>query len=414
MTITSTSNHAQRLTVQIALGFFLMAAILGTLMRYIYLWEVPFLDYKNILHAHSHTAMLGWGFTVLAGALVFILLPNRISLKVYRNALLGNLIGGVGMFFAFLYQGYGAVSIAFSTLHLLVAYYFAWHFLKDIKKLPQTIAVKFAKWAIFWMVISTMGLWAIAPVSMFLGKLHPLYFMSIQFFLHLQFNGWFTYGILALLFKYSEDKNRAVRLPKGTFGIMQISLLLTYTLSVTWSTPEDFLFYLNSAGVILQIIAFLLLAKGFYKSLYFSLKTVRLPSRLLLLGLLSLAFKVIVQGAVALPFIAKVSYTIRNFVIGFIHLSMLGAFSLCIFALLLHRGLVPNTTLATAGYRLLVLGFILTEAILFVQGILLWAQQGFLPYYHLTIFGATLLLPIALIFIFIASLVPQKNKLIHI
>lgn len=409
MTTAATMNFTQRRMAQIATGFFLLAAILGTLMRYIYLWEVPFLDYKNILHAHSHIAMLGWGFTALAGGFVFIVLPNEIISKVYKNAFWVNLIAGLGMFFAFLYQGHGAVSIAFSTLHLLVAYYFAWHFLRDLRILPSTNAVKFAKWAVYWMVISTLGLWAIAPVSALFGKLHPLYFSSIQFFLHFQFNGWFTYGVLALLFKCSEDKGQAIQLPKGTFGILQLSLLLTYALSITWSTPENILFYLNSAGVILQIIAFLLLAKGYSKSVDFFLTEDRLSGWLLRLGLLSLAFKIVVQGAVALPFIAKISYTIRNFVIGFIHLSMLGAFSLSVIALLLSRGFLPKSTLATTGYRLLALGFLLTEAILFIQGILLWAEKGFWPYYHVILLGTTALLPFALLLIFTTSFKTENN-----
>lgn len=412
MTTTNYSrNFAQRRMTQIAIAFFLLAAILGTMMRYIYLYEIPFLEYKNVLHAHSHTAMLGWGFTVLAGAFVFILLPAKMVRKVYSIAFWGNVTAGAAMFFAFLYQGYGAVSIAFSTLHLVVAYYFAWHFLKELKTLPPTNASKFALWAVYWMLISTLGLWAIAPVSSLLGKLHPLYFASIQFFLHFQFNGWFTYGILALLFRYSEDRGRAIQLPKGTFGILQLSLLLTYTLSITWSTPEDILFYLNSMGVVLQIIAFVLLAKGFAKRVDFSIIEGRLAAWLLRLGLMSLAFKVIIQGAVALPFIAKVSYTIRNFVIGFIHLSMLGAFSLSVIALLLSRGLLPTSNSAATGYRLLALGFILTEAILFIQGILLWAEKGFLPYYHTMLLGATALLPMALFIIFYHISQEQKTSL---
>lgn len=409
-----TFKKAHRFTAQVAIGFFLLAAILGALMRFIYLQEVPFLDYKNVLHAHSHTAMLGWGFTALAGAFVFILLPNMIARKAYRNALWGNLIAGVGMFFAFLYQGYGAVSISFSTLHLLFAYYFAWHFLKDIKTLPQTNALKFARWAIYWMVISTLGLWSIAPVSMLVGKLHPLYFASIQFFLHFQFNGWFTYGILALLLKQSEENGREVALPKGSFWALQISLMLTYTLSITWSTPENFLFYLNSAGVLLQVIAFLYIARAYYKSTAFPRKSGTMADYLLQLGLLSLALKVILQGAVALPFIAKVSYIIRNFVIGFIHLTMLGAFSLSIIALLLHRGFLPKVAMASVGYRLLALGFILSEVILFIQGILLWAERGFMPYYHSIIFGATMLLPLALLLVFIALLSAKKTTLINV
>ncbi len=383
-------------TFQVATGFFLLAALLGALMRFIYLREVPFLDYKHILHAHSHLAMLGWGFTALGGALVFSLVAKVAVAGIYRRVLAGNLVAGAGMFFAFLYQGYGAVSIAFSTLHVFVAYYFAWHFLKDLKKVPYSQAGKFAKWAVYWMLLSTLGLWAIAPVSILLGKPHPLYFASIQFFLHFQFNGWFTYGLLALLFRHSENNGRLVQLPKATFTVLQLSLVLTYALSITWSAPEDILFYLNSVGVLLQLLAFGMLWRGFSGSAKFSFGKGGIISWLFRLGITSLALKVLVQAAVAIPFIAKVSYVIRNFVIGFIHLAMLGAFSLTLIALLLYQGWLPSTRMAVKGYWLLVIGFALTEAMLFLQGVLLWAEKGFIANYHELLFGVTLLLPLAL------------------
>lgn len=393
------SDKAKETTFQVAIGFFLLAALLGALMRFIYLQEIAFLDYKHILHAHSHIAMLGWGFTALGGTMVFFMLTKHHSIVPYRNALLVNTVAGLGMFITFLYQGYGALSIAFSTLHVFVAYYFSWHFLNDIKIEPSSNAKTFAKWAVYLMLLSTLGLWSIAPVSMLLGKLHPLYFASIQFFLHFQFNGWFMYGILALLFKYSENNGRIVHLPKYTFLILQISAVLTYALSITWSTPASVLFYLNSVGVVLQLIAFAMLLRGFLKNGKFNIPKGGVVYWLLLTGILSILFKILIQGAVAIPFIAQVSYTIRNFVIGFIHLMMLGGFSLTLIALLLHQQILPDTKVALKGYKTLMLGFVLTEAILFVQGILLWGEKGFFPLYHEILFGITLLLPLSLILI---------------
>ncbi len=394
--------HAKKITFQIAVTFFLLAATLGAFMRWLYLQEVPGLDYKNILHAHSHLAMLGWGFTALGGALFFSLLTNVASLMPYRRALIGNVIAGVGMFFTFIYQGYGAMSIAFSTLHVFVAYYFVWHFLRDIKNAPASNSKTFAKWAMYLMLLSTLGLWALAPVSMLLGRLHPLYFASIQFFLHFQFNGWFAYGVLALLLRHSENNGYAVQLPKYTFTLLQTSVVLTYALSITWSTPEDVLFYLNSMGVLLQLLAFGMLWQGFARSGKISFKKGSIADWLFRLGILSLALKVLAQGAVAIPFFAKISYVIRNFVIGFIHLTMLGAFSLTLMALLLFRHLLPTTKLAVNGYRLLMMGFVVTEAMLFFQGLLLWTEKGFLPFYHEILFTLTLSLPISLVFIFLS------------
>lgn len=394
----------QRTVIQIAIGFFLAAAILGALMRFMFILEVPFLEYKYVLHAHSHTAMLGWGFIALGAAIVFKFLPNLLEQSHYRYIFLLSTVAGIGMLLSFLYQGYGAISIAFSTLHVLVAYYFAWTVRKDLKRMGSSEATKFAKWAIYLMVLSTVGLWAIAPVSILLGKLHPLYFSSIQFFLHFQFNGWFTYGILALIFKHSEDNGYPVKLPRGTFAILQVSLLLTYALSITWSTPESYLFYLNSAGVLLQVVAFVLLGIGFTRSAMLKFGQNVLAGWLFRLGILSLGFKVLIQGAVAIPFIAQVSYTIRNFAIGFIHLTMLGAFSLTLMAMLLKDKLIPENRLAKSGYLLLIAGFTLSELLLFVQGLLLWAGKGFIPAYYESIFGVSAFLPIALSLIILAMM----------
>ena len=409
MTIDTKYQKPNLLNYQAAIGFFFLAAVLGTLMRFMYLQEVKFLEYKNVLHAHSHIAMLGWGFTALAGVLVFTFIPTFNKGKIYQNILNANLIAGIGMLFSFLSQGYGAISIGFCTAHIFIVYIFSWYFLKDLKKVPQTMGTKLAKWAIYLMVISTIGLWSIGPISIFLGKQHPLYFASIQFFLHMQFNGWFTFGILALLFKLSEKNGHVVHLPKGTLTLIWLSLIFTYSLSITWSTPMDILFYLNSTGVILQIVAFLLIAKGFYKSVDLFFSTGSLSSWMLRFGLASLALKVIIQGAVVLPFIAKASYTIRNFVIGFIHLTMLGAFSLSLIGILIHLELLPRGRMASMGYRLIVFGFLSTEAVLFLQGILLWAGKGFITNYHSIILIATALLPIGLLSVFIASLKSKKH-----
>jgi len=367
-------------------------------MRFIYLVEIPFLDYKHLLHAHSHVAMLGWGFLAVSGALLFVVLEKAPLPKVIHQRILWlNVIAGVGMAIFFTYQGYGPLSIGFSTIHLIGAYYFAWHFLKKIRTLPNSSARPFAKWAVYWMLISTLGLWSIAPISATLGKLHPLYFASIQFFLHFQFNGWFTFAILALLIWYVEKRDSSLQIPKAGFILLQLSLVLTYTLSITWSTPETFLFYLNSLGVVLQLLAFFLILHPLLR--HFLFKKRDISSWLLAIGLLSLMFKVIIQTAVAAPFIAEISYTIRNFVVGFIHLTMLGSISLTLLALLIRAGYFPVDQSAKLGYGMLSFAFIATEVLLFTQGLMFWMEAGFMWAYYEIIFGATALLPLALLFI---------------
>lgn len=401
-------NEKRKVAV-IAMGFFFLAALLGALMRFMWVEEISFIDYKHAMHAHSHTALFGWAFIGLASSFVFFLFPEIPRKNKFTLALKMFAIACAGMFLAFLYQGYGAISITLSTLSILIIYYFAFLFLKAARGLPNSHSARFAKWAVYWLLLSTAGLWAIAPVGAFLGKLHPLYFSSIQFFLHFQFNGWITYGILALLLKHFEKEGSPVVLPRYTFLILQISLILTYALSITWSSPESILFYLNSAGVLLQIIAFWLLFKGLYKLKSAGFDRKNIATWLLKLGLFSLVLKVLMQGAVAVPYIAEVSYTIRNFVIGFIHLAMLGSFSFVLISLWLHHGILPSAKTARMGFGILVAGFVLTEALLFLQGILIWGGAGFLPGYYPILFAATLLLPLALVLILTSTLNPSNN-----
>jgi len=386
----------------VSLTFFFLAAILGALMRFYWIVEIPFLEYKHLLHSHSHTALLGWAFISLAGTLVFFLVPKKVRLEKLKTSFIVLIVACLGMFFSFIYQGYGPISISFSALTLLIIYYFGYQFLQSFKSESHSLSKTFGKWAVYWLFVSTLGLWIIAPVEAFLGKLHPAYFGSIQFFLHFQFNGWITYGILALIFGHCENRGTPITLPTTAFIILQVSLILTYTLSVTWSTPENYLFYLNSVGVLLQVIAFYVIFKNLFKSDFNLFEKHKLSSVLLKMGLLSLLLKVLIQAAVAIPYIAKVSYTIRNFVIGFIHLTTIGSFTLVLLAIWTFYGILSRKSTTKIGFVFLIVGFISTELILFIQGILLWNGQGFIASYYELIFGTTLLLPIAISIILIS------------
>ena len=102
------------------------------------------------------------------------------------------------------------------------------------------------------------------------------------------------------------------------------------------------------------------------------------------------------QSAVAIPYVAEISYTIRNFVIGFIHMIMLGAFSLSILALVISNTNIVLNRLGVLGCYLLAIGFLATEILLFTQGMLLWAEWGFMNAYYEMIFLLTVLLPISI------------------
>lgn len=382
-----------------AVGFacFLVASVFGCLLRYFWVGDIDWISYRHVLHAHSHLALLGWAFTLVSGGLLFMLLPPvRARAVVYRWVLGLNVVAAIGMSVAFALQGYGLYSIGFSAVHLVGAYLFSYCFLRDLRRLPASTERRLARWAVYWMVVSTLGLWAIAPITAALGKLHPLYYASIQFFLHFQFNGWLTFGVLALLLSWLQRRGRVVDFPLLLFVGLQLSLLLTYALSVSWSTPLTIVFVLNSVGVLLQLAVFI----GIGRRLFTAFSQLEFKdsyvSWLLWLGLGSLAAKILIQSAVAIPVLAEVALTVRNFVIGFIHLTTLGSISLTVIALLVSVGLLSASRQAVVGYGCLVVAFLSTELLLFGQGLLLWLGLGYRPLYYEFLFGSSLLFPLGL------------------
>jgi hypothetical protein len=112
--------------------------------------------------------------------------------------------------------------------------------------------------------------------------------------------------------------------------------------------------------------------------------------------LIALSFKIVIQSFVAFPNIAVISYTIRNFVIGFIHLLMLGCISLFLFGMINHIQVFDDSK-ARKGLYIFMGGIVLSEFMLFLQGLLIWMKMGFIENYYMLLFAVSILLPLGAI-----------------
>lgn len=396
------SKMGIRTWLRLALFNFLLATLLGALLRYVFVQEIPGLKFRFVLHAHSHVAMLGWLYLALFALLIAFFLPAEKQAKpVYKWLVIGTEISVLGMLATFPFMGYAGLSIAFSTLHLILSYIFAWYFLRDLRRVKgegRPMTHSFVRAAIWFMIISTLGLWGIAPIVIFGLKGSAFYYAAVQFFLHFQFNGWYLFTVLGLLVYWLEQ--RGIWLPgkvvRKVFYILIPATVLTYALAIAWSTPHWAVFLLNSLGVLLQLIA-----AGILFRLLFPRR------RAILQGLsgwskwfLGLAFagyflKVLIQTAVIIPYIATIGFTIRNYVIGFIHLILLLVISAFIFGLGINKGVFSiQRPVARLGMISLSAGFLLSEFLLFLQGTFFWAALGFLPGYYTSLFVVSALIPL--------------------
>jgi len=392
------------------LSLFFVAALLGLSMRVFWVMDLPHFLYTNVLHAHSHLAMLGWGFTVICCLLIYFLKGHIQNFRTYWALLLANTFGSLAMALAFVLKGYAIVSIALLIFHLILAYALGFILLKDLKKMPNKNAALLARWAIYWMFISTVGVWLLPIVIAKVGKLDPLYQASIEWFLHLQFNGWFIYSVLALLFLFLERIGKDVRFTSLDFWALQLSLVLTYALPAYWSYPLPFLSLLNSLGVLIQLLVFWRIISPLFTIFRIELVAKKNFGYLLIvLGLISLLVKITIQASLIFPLFLAASSEVHNFFIGFIHLLMLGVFTLICLGICSIQGLLPQNKSARIGLGTLALGFLFTELILFGQGLLVWSFQMTLPFYHETLLICTLFLPIG-IALLIFSFIPTFKK----
>ena len=327
----------KKVWVRTALLFFFIAACIGALLRWAFVAELEWMEFRYFLHAHSHLAMLGWVFLMLYTFLIHSFLDkNQQDKKIYKILFRLFFVSCVGMLIAFPIQGYGFWSISFSTLHIILSYIFIWFFWRDLKTKQNSgsTAVWFIKSSLVFLIISTLALWAMAPMMASDLRGSALYYATVQFYLHFQFNGWFLFAVLGLFFKILEQHE--IELPKKTLNtfyyFLVISCFLTFALAVAWSNPLPVIFWINSTGVAFQLFA-LLWFLIFIKKVHARIKPIFIKQVRLLIGIAFACFilKILMQSAVIIPSMATVSYTIRNFVIGFIHLILLGVISHFIF-----------------------------------------------------------------------------------
>ncbi|MDF1697962.1 MAG: hypothetical protein P1U56_19095 [Saprospiraceae bacterium] len=394
------NSKTLRTPIIVTLGAFFIATLLGLGLRGAFVLDMPeWFNYRHVQHAHSHVALLGWLFAIFTLSIIhFFDLEFEKYAKLYWS--LQAMV--VGMLITFPIMGYASLSIFFSTGHIIVSYILVVYLWRDLGKVTSEKSdVLFVKTSLAFMVLSTLGTWALGPILALKMKGTAIYYASIQFYLHFQFNGWFIFAMLGILLAILRKRgiNFGFSSDSLFYRLLTVSAFLTYALAITWSTPYLSIFLVNSIGVLLQLIALSLLLiqlKRYHNEIKHSFN--KYVYWVFCIALIALIIKIVVQAAVVIPYMAAVSYTIRNFVIGFIHLLLLGCLSMFAFGCI---SIIMDLKLDKIGTLVFVTGIICTEAILFIQGLMLWMGQGFIPSYYLILAVFSLFILIGLLIVLV-------------
>ena len=377
--------------VVVCLFNFLIAALLGLALRYSFLDSIG-LNYRFLTHAHSHVAMLGWVYLMLYVCIVHYFIPEK--KPVYKKLFWVTQFAVLGMVLSFPFQGYAIVSISFSTLHIFCSYYFAYLVWKH-QKTESPVTSRLLKTALAFMVTSTIGVWCLGPAVSMLGQASAFYQIAIQFFLHFQFNGWFLIAVLAVFFHLFKIENS--KLFTAFYWILVVSTVLTFALPIQWFAPHMVFPLINGVGVVLQLVLLVL----FVKLIKFKRNKVASGDNLGVINLyrfavLCFVLKTICQASSIFTEFANAVYGHRNFVIGFIHLLMLGVVSGFLFAFILKNNLLSYSKTAYLGIYSFLGGFVLTELMLLIQGYKFFTGSGLLPNYYQLLFYFSILLPLGI------------------
>ena len=355
----------------------------------------PFdLNYRFLTHAHSHVAMLGWIYLMIFGFFVYYFVPNKKSL--HKRLFWITQVSVWGMMVSFPIQGYGIVSISFSTLHILCSYYFSFIIWKNLANAKPHITL-FLRTSIVFMLISTLGVWLLGPAIGWYGKLSDFYQIAIQFFLHFQFNGWFHFASLGLLF-YLMNISRSIKF-QLLFGFMLLSTILTFSFPLSWYFSHDSLYWMNVTGILLSVPAlFIFYIILFQKFLANSYPRSSTEIRLIQFSVLCYAIKVLFQLGSLSPEWGDAIVSNRSLVIGFIHLLMLGMLSSLLIAFLLQFTYIKPSLRLNLGTVCFLVGIVSSETLLLIQGYRYFLNLSPLPNFEIFISLASLLIPLGIMF----------------
>ncbi len=396
---------------KLALFNFLILASVGLLLRYKILFPLPVVDHKHLMHGHSHFAFAGWVSLALYIAIIYLLQPNEIEKKQFNRLLWIHQISSYGMLFTFPFMGYAAPSIAFSTLSILISYWFTFLVWRKIKNLTTISFEK--KWlyaALICNIVSSAGTFALA--YMMVNKiLHQnWYFGAVYFYLHFQYNGWFLFTILGLLFVYLRKWMNALQIKRSNlfFQLLFITVIPAWFLSMLWMNVPTWMYYAAVAAAVVQLIAIY-----FFIQILFENRKSILPGLhpmtkwLWIFSGLSFLLKIIMQALSSVQELNKYAFGIRPIVIGFLHLVLLGFVSLFMLGhFFQYRLLFLNKQQAKKGIWIFITGVLLNEFILMLQGIAAMNYSD-IPYSNYMLLAAAFIMFSGLFLLFTG----QKNNI---
>ena len=371
---------------KISLIFFLLIALIGTLLRSTAYVPVP-VEYQNLLHAHSHVAFQGWIYTIMFLFLTELFLTkDQVTEGKFPLQFKVTVIVVAGVLISFTMQSYRLFSIIVSTLFQLLNYWFIYRFLKAVKRNhavdASSIPLRFIKTGLWLALLSTTIPYAIGIISAKgLGQTEA-YSSLVYSFLHLQYNGWFLFVVLGLAFNFLDRNGIGYKVKTANrfYLLLSIAVLPAITLSFMGMSFSKYILPLAYFAAIINATALMFFLLAIPGNIIASIKKKGTWFKLFFIAFLSsFVLKMILQSLSVLPIFRSMVFFNKFIIMAYMHLSLIGSVSFLFIALMIEGKWLSDSLLVRFGSILLVFGFVFTELILVLTGLGIYYDQLSLP-----------------------------------
>ena len=359
--------------LKISLFNLLIVASIGLVLRYKILYSLPFVDQKHLLHGHSHFAFAGWiAHTLMVLLIAFLSKQTKNDEFIkYKFVIILNLFSAYGMLFSFPVQGYGLVSISFSSLSVFTFYFFTIKVWKDFNLISgKVITIYWFKAALLFGVISSFGTFGLA--YMMANKIihQNFYIAAVYFYLHFQYNGFFFFSCMGLFHSFLPNEIRSSKEFKVVFWLFTFAVVPAFFLSTLWMNLPSWVFVIVVLASFLQLIAWIYFLMVLYQHRKLLSQQINVVGKwLMALSAMAATVKLFLQLGSTIPSLSQLAFGFRPIVIAYLHLVLLGVITLFLLATIFSKENLPLKKATLFGLSVFVTGIFFNEFVLMLQGV---------------------------------------------
>jgi hypothetical protein len=364
---------SKKLWINISILNLCIVALLGVLMRSKMIFDMPWIDYNRLVDTHGHFAFSGWVTLALITLMIYELPGNLYQKKIYGYLLWAIVLCSWITLVTGPFEHLKFIADAISMLYIVVTYVLAWVFIRDILKSYAGRAVKLLSVsAMLSLVLSSGGALMLAYLFSVKSLNAVLYRDALFGYLHLNYNGFFTLAVFALIFN-KVVPHASAKANKSIFifsWLLCLSVLPSMFLTFLWhkvSLGLRIVPGIGSALLILTFVWFIICCAELVKEFKLVKPSIRF---VVVLALAAFAIKISMQSLTFFDTINVLVFGNRPMIMGFLHLVFLGFVTLFLIAYFVQKGiLVSKSVLTEIAVIVFTIAVLINETLLMLQGL---------------------------------------------